>query len=105
MKPSARLVLDRLRIGPQTTHDLGEHCGYRFGARVEELRNDGYVIEVQRLTRTSSRYTLVSEPERFGDNDTPTRAADEPHGPEDTPDGLFDLDAFRHTPGAYNTAA
>lgn len=63
MKPRTRAVLARLEQGPASTHDLGEMFGYRYGARLCELRAAGYVIETVRLRQGSHRYTLISEPE------------------------------------------
>lgn len=68
MKPSAARVLQRLRRGPATTHDLMQPNigGVRFSARICELRNSGFVIEENRLPLPTrgSRYTLVRDPQK-----------------------------------------
>jgi hypothetical protein len=65
VKPTTRRVLKALRDRGQagaTTAQLGEVAGFRFGARLHELREAGYVIDTRRERRGSSRYTLVAEP-------------------------------------------
>lgn len=67
LKPSARRVLNRLRQGPATTHDLIQPSvgGGRFGARLAEIRKEGCIVRERRLplpTRGST-YTLVYDPE------------------------------------------
>jgi hypothetical protein len=64
LKPSARRVLSALQAAGTrgaTTHELGQaHVGgFRFGARIHELRDADYVIVERRERRGSSRYTLV----------------------------------------------
>ena len=54
-------VLARLQRGPATNHELAEVAGYRFGARIHELREDGAVIERQHLDRGTFTYTLTTE--------------------------------------------
>ena len=64
MKPSALAVLNRLRKGPATTHDLGQSDvgGFRFGARILELRRLGFDIDEHKASRSSSDYELLAEP-------------------------------------------
>jgi hypothetical protein len=65
MKPTARAVLNRLRKGPATTHELcqPEVGGIRFGGRIEELRNDeGFIISREYLRPGSHLYRLLAEP-------------------------------------------
>ena len=64
LKPSTLRVLQALRdASPNglTTNELcqPEHGGVRFGARIEELRDKGYVIETERIRNNSHRYRLV----------------------------------------------
>lgn len=68
MKPTTRNVLDRLRVAPATTHDLcqPEVGGIRFGGRIKELRDLGYVIDRKRVREGSHLYTLIAEPEEGG---------------------------------------
>ena len=85
MKPSCRRVLDRLRQGPATTHDLmqADVGGVRFGARLRELRELGFSIAEQRLPLPTrgSQYALVLDvelPQPSGERPTgvPGRRAD-----------------------------
>lgn len=65
MKPATVKVLRELRRagrGGATTGELGEACGYRFGARILELREAGCVIEQRRERCNQSRYWLRQEP-------------------------------------------
>jgi len=48
--------------GVTTSEFLVAGCGSRFGARVQELRDDGYVIPAKRIRDGSYRYTLVTSP-------------------------------------------
>lgn len=69
LKPSARRVLAALQAAGTrgaTTHELCQpHVGgTRFGARINDLRQAGYVIVEHRERRGSSRYTLVAPEER-----------------------------------------
>jgi hypothetical protein len=70
MKPSARRVLERLRQGPATTHDLmqADVGGCRFGARIRELRELGFAITESRLPLPTrgSRYELTFDVETSG---------------------------------------
>lgn len=68
MKPSTRRVLKALQAAGGrgcTTHELGQPDvgGFRFSARLYELRQDGYQITETRERRGSSRYVLVDPPE------------------------------------------
>jgi hypothetical protein len=68
LKPSARRVLSALQAAGTagaTTHELGQaHVGgFRFGARVHELRDAGYRIVERRERAGSSRYTLIDPEE------------------------------------------
>lgn len=67
MKPTALAVLNRLRKGRATTHDLcqPEVGGIRFGGRIGELRDLGFIIHKLRLGGgvSGSVYTLIAEPE------------------------------------------
>ena len=65
MKPSSARVLARLQEGPAMTADLckPEVGGCRFGARVAELRSEGYDIHEERVRQGASRYVLISHPE------------------------------------------
>ncbi len=58
-------VLARLRQGPATNHELAQIAGYRFGARLGELRHqhggDFNRVEVDGSTHV---YTLTKEPTR-----------------------------------------
>jgi hypothetical protein len=63
LKPSARRVLHELQVaGPAgaTTHQLGQANvgGFRFGARIHEIRGAGYRVREQR-ERNGSRYWLL----------------------------------------------
>ena len=77
----------------------------RFSARINELRDDGWLIETRRLSDSSHRYTLISEPlERPAGQ--PLAAPEEARssaGDEADPLKLFDAP---HKPlGAYDRAA
>lgn len=56
-------VLARLLIGPANTAELCQPDvgGIRFGARLLELRREGYEITERRLRAGSSLYTLVRD--------------------------------------------
>lgn len=92
MKPSARAVLDRLRQGPATTHDLLGVGGLRFGARLCELRALGFGIDEKRLPLPTrgSRYTLTHDAER------PVTPVAEPSAAE-AAGSLFDMAGFTST--------
>jgi hypothetical protein len=69
LKPSARRVLAALQASGSTgatTHELGQANigGFRFGARIHELRAAGYRIVERRERTGSSRYTLI-DPEQL----------------------------------------
>lgn len=72
LKPTAIAVRTRLREGPATTAELGNLAGFRFGGRIHELREAGYVIDSRRLRAASTVYTLVAEP---GDEASEPKAA------------------------------
>lgn len=59
-----RRVLDLLRAGPKTGNELDRKVGRRFGARIHELRKQGFEIETRRVEngRGDYLYTLVKEP-------------------------------------------
>jgi hypothetical protein len=89
MKPSALAVLNRLRKGPATTHDLCQPDvgGIRFSARIKELRDLGFVIppEVRlALPTRGSLYELLAEPDTSTSPATLTPAGDTP-APISTP--------------------
>ena len=62
-----QLVLHLLReAGPRgvtTAELLQAGCGSRYGGRLFELREQGHVIEGERLREGSWRYRLVHDPE------------------------------------------
>ena len=66
-RPTARQrALDALRVGTMRNDGwvsgnfLAIHAGYRFGARIHELRTDGYVIERSTDPRSAvDQYRLV----------------------------------------------
>jgi hypothetical protein len=68
LKPSAKRVLSALQAAGSrgaTTHELGQSDvgGFRFSARVHELRAAGFTI-LERYERAGShRYTLVAQAE------------------------------------------
>lgn len=71
LKPSARKVLHALRsagAGGATTRELGQEDvgGFRFGARICELRKAGFRIREQRERKSSSRYWLLTDDEARG---------------------------------------
>lgn len=114
MKPSARRVLERLRQGPATTHDLmqADVGGGRFGGRIGELRALGFGIHEQRLplpTRGST-YTLTFDVERAvggcASGISLARPGVDlvPSGSLSTDGSLFDTDAFTER-GGYKDAA
>jgi hypothetical protein len=45
-----------------TSLQLAQHCGLRYGARVMELRDQGFEIETVRVNRSVYVYKLTSEP-------------------------------------------
>ena len=104
MKPSALAVLNRLRLGPATTHDLGQSDvgGFRFGARLLELRHEcGFTIDEQKISRSSSLYSLAEPqssvpPESRRGSGTSSREAKSPSRPSAAPEGqsLFDLTPY-----------
>ena len=61
MKPSTARVLERLKEGPATTHDLLQLGMSRYGARLGELRRLGYKIKTKILREGSALYVLVQE--------------------------------------------
>lgn len=50
-------VLSRLMVGPATNVELNETC-FRYGARIHELRSEGYVITTERQTDGVFKYEL-----------------------------------------------
>lgn len=124
MKPSTAHVLDVLRQGPQTTHDLlTAGCGSRFGARICELRNEfGCVIAEKPVPRPTrgSLYTLVSEGPGVGQASSeakgPTKREQAAPGPVASteaaraaapaePSGLFDAAVYEPERHSYKDAA
>lgn len=49
-----------------TNHELNEHIGYRYGARIYELRKEGYDIRREHVKGTTWRFWLVDNRE-YGD--------------------------------------
>lgn len=58
--------------GVTTSEFLEGGCGSRFGGRILELREQGHMIETERVREGSFRYTLTFDVER----DTTTRPVD-----------------------------
>jgi hypothetical protein len=92
MKASTAKVLRILResgVDGVTTHDMVQAFGgSRFGARIGEPRDAGYVIDSVRLRDNSSRYRLVSEPDGLAECGKPSTA--ESRSPSRAvPDGGF----------------
>jgi len=54
-------ILERLRHGPATNHELNA-IGFRYGARVKELRDAGYKVTSEDLGGGLWRFTLIAEP-------------------------------------------
>lgn len=52
-------VLERLRRGPATNHELRELAGSRAMGRVNELQKAGYAIDVRKESRSTWRVTLT----------------------------------------------
>ena len=57
-----RLVLERLTRGPATNHELAALAGYRFGARIYELKRDGAEIERVQTDESTHVYTMTKGP-------------------------------------------
>lgn len=58
-------VLARLRQGPATNHELAQIAGYRFGARLNDLRKKhggDYTCEL--VAESTHIYELTKEPTR-----------------------------------------
>lgn len=51
-------VLERLKKGPADGNELDAIAGRRFGARIHQLKEDGWDIVSEPLTRNLYRYTL-----------------------------------------------
>jgi hypothetical protein len=90
MKPSSRRVLRAFLAAPGrtlSTHQLGqpEVGGFRFGARLKELREEGCEIEAHRVSRGGWNYTLRSWPTEL-DAGAVANAGVEPGG-NDAPAG------------------
>ncbi len=67
MKASTTATLRALREAGDrgiTTGELTVACGPRYGARLHELDEDGYVIARRRESRGSTRYTLLGGPRK-----------------------------------------
>lgn len=58
-----RAVYERLMFGPATNHDLVAVAGYRFGARIHELREAGAVIEREHIDKGTYRYRMTKGPQ------------------------------------------
>ena len=50
-------ILAALQDGPKMGHELNQ-IAQRFGGRLLELRQAGHVIDVERVTKNTFRYTL-----------------------------------------------
>ena len=119
MKPSTARVLHLLRQGPQTTHTLcqPEAGGVRFGARLGELRELGFVVSERRLRPGSSEYRLVRDVQQAASeaNGALRREQADPAPVPSTEGvrsaspaehlGLFDSGEFHRPAGAYEDAA
>jgi hypothetical protein len=57
-----RLLKDAGSVGATTADLLAAGVGSRYGARLLELRDHGYVIESRRERQSSFRYILTDEP-------------------------------------------
>jgi hypothetical protein len=55
------LLRDAGERGVETAEFLNAGVGSRYGARLLELRNEGHVIEAERIRNGSWKYTLLSE--------------------------------------------
>lgn len=56
-----QLLVEAGDRGVTTAEFLEARCGSRFGARVQELRCEGFVIDVRRVRDGSYQYTLCRE--------------------------------------------
>jgi hypothetical protein len=70
-------------------------CGYRFGGRLQDLRNKGYTIEKRRVQGTLWAYRLAGQPPERERSEPPQRAktpgdGPAPGGPDPSPAPLFD---------------
>jgi hypothetical protein len=90
-----RMLVDAGDAGVVTSQFLGVHIP-RFGARVLELRQEGYEISTERVRAGEARYTLVREPER----PTP-RPAPQSDPPEQHADDARLFDGFERRPLGY----
>ncbi len=77
-----QIVLRLLReAGPRgvtTAEFLEAGCGSRFGARVQELREEGFVVDTRRVRTASYVYVLGHAPEPEGAPPADGAAAVEP---------------------------
>ena len=116
MKPQTARVLAVMRHRPVTLADFdcqpacdGGDRITRLGARIQDLKDDGYRVDSQRVGHIA-RYTLIAEPETSGDRGMPDarpdqgacqparpRASSTPAAADSSPCGvqasLFDLEA------------
>jgi hypothetical protein len=58
------LLCEAGQRGVTTAEFLAAGCGSRFGARVQELRRAGAVIDVERLRQGAYRYVLRDAPDQ-----------------------------------------
>ena len=100
-------VLAMLRSGETTTAELAAAFIPRYGARIEELRREGFVIERRRVSASSFAYRLVppapvrTSPVAPSPNSTAATSVGEAR--RETPLSLFPLD--RIPLGAYESEA
>lgn len=69
LKPSTQRCLDRLRAADGawlSGNALADVSGWRFGGRIHELRQAGYVIERRSSKRSAvDEYRLVEKPQQL----------------------------------------
>lgn len=58
MNASCQKVLNALKDGPKTTGELTDLYSARYGARIKDLRDMGYLIRSEKVRQGSWRYTL-----------------------------------------------
>lgn len=59
---AALAILEQLRSGPATGHDLVPVGGLRYGGRIHDLRQHGYKIDAEHQHDGVWLYSLVEEP-------------------------------------------
>lgn len=109
VRPSTKRVLDALREGPKTTHQLGqpEVGGFRFGARLQEIREEGAVIACKRLRAGGYLYTLTRDVGGGAAHvPAPSASSDAANGPASEPDPITPADGVGRlfTPEPQNAA-